>query len=519
MKMKVLGVGLVALALAACSSNSGLSPDGGPSGGAGTHAGSGTAGAAGTTGAAGTAGAAGTTSAAGTTGVGPGGQGGAIGGAGTTGDGGPAGGPASRLILSFPAAPSRNLDVLFMIDNSSSMTVFQSGLNAVFSSYTDTLKALPGGLPNVHIGVVSSSLGAGRNPSIAQCPPGGDLGILQSKPLGPTCATASLNAGNGFISDAGGMANYTGDIADVFGCIAELGSSGCGFEHQLASVMRALGADGAPAPPQNAGFLRPDALLQIVLFTNEDDCSAPPDSDLFDSSSSMVSDPLGPLQSYRCNEFGHLCGGKPPPRQPMGEVDLSGMCVSAEDGRLLRIQDVTTALKRLKNDPSKVFVSVITGPKDPYLVNLGAAPIKTDPNMWPYVQHSCMTNLPSGSVIYADPAVRLWQLTQAFGNNGILENICTTSYAPALKRIAAQVGNVFAPCLPADPRTCTFDDDVLNAAGFTDSQPVPPCKDASDPGPCWATAASPTCQGGQTVVFRRPAATNARVLSTTATCP
>ena len=187
-------------------------------------------------------------------------------------------------------------------------------------------------------------MGAGRDPSIDHCPPGGDQGIFQTKPVGGTCAKASLNAGQNFIITSGaGGPNFTGDVSDVFACIAALGSGGCGYEHQFGSVLRALGADGFPAPAANAGFLRPDALLHVVLLTNEDDCSAPPDSDLFDSTSSMVSDPLGPLQSYRCNEFGHLCGGVPPPRTPAGPTDLSGTCVSNENGRLLRVGDVAAS--------------------------------------------------------------------------------------------------------------------------------------------------------------------------------
>jgi hypothetical protein len=44
----------------------------------------------------------------------------------------------------------------------------------------------------------------------------------------------------------------------VFACIANLRQSGCGFEHQLRSIVRALGADaGVLAPDKNACFLRP----------------------------------------------------------------------------------------------------------------------------------------------------------------------------------------------------------------------------------------------------------------------
>src|SRR5262249_21797498 len=126
----------------------------------------------------------------------------------------------------------------------------------------------------------------------------------------------NLQPGATFISNIAGQANYTGNLADVFGCIARLGATGCGFEHQFAATLRALGADGSPAPTQNAGFLRPDAYLAIVMLTNEDDCSALPNVMLYDVSASNQSlgSQLGPPGNFRCNEFGHLCsmgGGAP----------------------------------------------------------------------------------------------------------------------------------------------------------------------------------------------------------------
>ena len=206
--------------------------------------------------------------------------------AGATGQGGATAGTGGGAVITLDLLTNRNVDVVFMVDDSPGMSVLQSKLTQSISAYFDALAALPGGLPNLHVGVVSSSMGAGRNPSIDHCPQGGDQGIFHTKPLGGApCTKASLVPGQNFIINVNGMANYTGEIADVLSCIAQLGVGGCGFEHQLESVLRALGADGAPAPPQNANFLRPDAFLQVVLLTDEDDCSAPPDSDLFDSSS------------------------------------------------------------------------------------------------------------------------------------------------------------------------------------------------------------------------------------------
>jgi hypothetical protein len=406
--------------------------------------------------------------------------------------------------ITFYESINRNVDVLFMLDNSTNMTEYQQKLAISFQAYVDVLAALPGGLPNLHIGIVSSSLGAGRNPSIDHCPPGGDQGILQTSPRGTSCAMGVLDAGASYIINNDGQTNYKGELADVFGCIAMLGSQGCGFEHQLASVLRALGADGAPAPTKNAGFLRPDAFLQIILVSDEDDCSAPPSSDLFDSSSMLVSDPLGPIQSYRCNEFGHLCNGKPPPRTPINPpVDLSGTCVSAEDGRLLRVADVVTALKRLKADPSKVMVAALAGPPNPYVVDVAPQQIKTDPSMWPYVKWSCMA--PDGSI--ADPGVRINQWVQAFGSNGLFQGACNDSFAPALTAMAQQIGQKLgAPCLDVglDPNTCSAVEHVANPqTGNLDSTPLARCSSNGDQPPCWYVGPSASCASGNLVRVMR----------------
>ena len=145
------------------------------------------------------------------------------------------------------------------------------------------LKNLPGGLPNIHIGVISSDMGAGDG-SIAGCDAtGGKNGVFQYTPRG-TCTATNLAPGATYISDVDGVRNYTGHLEDVFTCIAALGESGCGFERQFAAITRALGADGQPPPPENQGFLRPDAYLAIVMITNEDDCSATSES-FYDTSS------------------------------------------------------------------------------------------------------------------------------------------------------------------------------------------------------------------------------------------
>jgi hypothetical protein len=434
----------------------------------------------------------------------------------------------------FQQQVNRKIDILFMIDNSSSMTALQNKLTAQFPVFTNVLKGLPGGLPDVHIAVISSSMGAGQEQGIAGCPVGGDAGKFQTQPLGPTCAMASLNAGQTFIQNIGGQANYTGDISDVFSCIALLGQSGCGFEHQFASVLRALGADGAAAPATNNDFLRPDAYLAVILITNEDDCSAPPNTTLFNQNSQLVSDPLGPLASYRCNEFGHLCGGKAPPRLSMmgQKVDLTGTCVSAEDGRLLRVADVVTNLKKVKTNPANVLVAAIAGPPAPYIVDTVAPQLDDGTNWWPEIEHSCTA--PDGT--YGDPAIRINEWVQAFQGNGVFEQICNMSFQPSLQVIANLIGKkIGSPCVngkildtkgnlwagTATP-DCTVIDHATNDQGVVVDSPLPQCAGnaMTSTTACWyiQDGSATACMGEHVVGFVRPGAAVSTTLNSSVSC-
>src|SRR5262249_24780325 len=149
-----------------------------------------------------------------------------------------------------------------------------------------------------------------------------------------------------YIATSAAGSNFTGAIEDVFSCIAALGVGGCGFEHQLASVRRALGGDpDMPMPTQNQGFLRPDARLGVILITDEDDCSAPNGSDLFTTDESTY----GPVNSYRCNEYGHLCGGAPPPRDVVS--GLSCQSNETDTTHLIKVGEFVRFFRELKPSP------------------------------------------------------------------------------------------------------------------------------------------------------------------------
>ena len=110
-----------------------------------------------------------------------------------------------------------------------------------------------------------------------------------------------------------------------------------------------------------------------MLLTNEDDCSAPSGSPLFDTEATPnLASVLGPPANFRCNEFGHLCNGARPPRlAPTGSVDdtvtLDG-CVPAEgNGLLTPVASFVAQLRSLKPFPDQqIVVAAIAGPPVPY---------------------------------------------------------------------------------------------------------------------------------------------------------
>jgi len=416
--------------------------------------------------------------------------------------------PSSTEHQTFATAINRDVDLLFLIDDSRSMRPLQDNLLRNFPAFMTALKAIPGGLPNVHIAVVSSDMGAGDG-SIDSCDStGGKNGIFQYAARG-TCTSTGLNAGATFISDIAGVRNYTGNLEDVFSCIAALGEEGCGFEHQLAAVTRALGADGQAPPLENQQFLRPDAYLAIVLITNEDDCSAPAGSLLFDvASNNNLASQLGPAASYRCNEFGHLCDGARPARlAPGGDVNATQAydnCVSAEDGILMRVADVANGLRKLKMDPNnQILVASISGLRSPYVVHW-KAPTGSDTGPWPEISHACTAA--DGS--YADPSPRIADFVASFGGNGLQLPICSGEFAPALKSVADKIGqHLQKPCITQHvakrPGTtaddCTVVTHTRNDQGnFLDSV-VPACADTGGAGPCWQLVAGQDSCTGQSI--------------------
>jgi hypothetical protein len=406
----------------------------------------------------------------------------------------------------FSQGRSTEVDILFMVDNSLSMAPIQQQLSAGFEAFGRVLDELPGGTPDLHIGVVSSDMGAGTG--IQACDGNGNAGVLQNSPRG-SCTNTTLHGGERFIavrtdpSTGQRITNYDAStLTEVFSCIANLGDTGCGFEQPLLSVMRALGADDYQ-PAENAGFLRRDAFLAVILITNEDDCSARSGAadGLFDTNQRTLETTLGPVGSFRCNEFGHRCpNGTGSLQAPSRYVAASyDGCESNEDSPYLTpVSGFVSALRRLKGDPAKVFVAAVAGPPSPYVVNL-SEPTTADSGPWPAIEHSCEVAVADGAApIYADPAIRVAEAAASFGRYGVFQSICSPGALIPLDRIAQQMTRPMDhPCVtaPTDTTACQVLDRWIEMDGTKVAEPVASCEATTGVAPCWRLIEDPAACG------------------------
>ena len=399
----------------------------------------------------------------------------------------------------IPVTVNRDIDILFVIDDSPSMLDKQTNLKANFPNFINVLNTIEGGLPNVHIGVVTSDLGtkgaddASPGASIGSgpgaCSGQGKQGNLQ------TYGTAAVT-GN-FISDIKNSdgtrsTNYTGSLAAAFSGIASAGAAGCGFEQHIEAAKRALNNN-----PANAGFLRPSAYLAVIFIADEDDCSM--------SHSTMLGNDtatLGPLQSFRCTRFGITCDQGGTDSGSMNQVGPKGQC-HTNDGSayLTKISDYVSFFKGLKSDPNNVIMAGILGTTTPFEVELRAPP--GGGTAIPALAHSCTYIDAANQPEVADPPVRIKQLLDSFPNRSTFSTICQQDLSGGLTLIAQLLKTVLgSPCIDGtladvDPNTpgpqydCSVSD-VTNYGKANQQETVlPECDNLTTPAssankPCWA---------------------------------
>lgn len=318
---------------------------------------------------------------------------------------------ASFRLRLLPDTPdSRAVDLLYVLDDSpdSDADFLRYDLPALLSE----LRRRTEGLPDVHVGVTTTDLGAGAGFS-QQCDAEGDgarlitggcaeptgvAWIVDSAPrdcvverdVEGQCLAHDCSADNCAHEPAATLAedaqgcprcrNYAQQSAEsVLSCMADVGRWGCPFEQQLEAMYRAL--DGHP---DNVWFLREEAHLAVILLNTEDDCSVA-DPYFWDMSDNSLESELGPVSNFRCFEFGVTCD-----ENDRTAVGPRTGCEPRDDpGPLLhpiaRYTDFLLAIK----EPAQLTVTALVGPVEDDTVW-----VSRDVSDLPYVDLACLGRHP-----------------------------------------------------------------------------------------------------------------------------
>ena len=185
-----------------------------------------------------------------------------------------------------------SIDLLFVVDNSSSMQPYQAALAQAFPDFADAIvEALPSGV-NIHVGVTStemgfSSMGSNEysyfNGNAVSCVAVGDgdqpaASFYQTPDVAPT----ATNGAQGRLYVAGGMPYYDfntddppaviDDLKMWFSQAAQIGEFGSQVEMSAAAAAWATDPVNMAA---NAGFLRDDGSVLVLFFIQDEHDQTP----------------------------------------------------------------------------------------------------------------------------------------------------------------------------------------------------------------------------------------------------
>ncbi len=253
-----------------------------------------------------------------------------------------------------------------------------------------------------------------------------------------------------------------GQTAEDFTCMLQLGTSGCGLEQPLEAGLKALwpSADDSVTffgpsalghgDAENAGFLREDSLLAVIVVSDEDDCSAQ-DIHIFEHPETAEPeiaeqppnlrcyhnpDRLYPIERYLDNLkalrpgmeeriiFG-LVAGVPPelvnsesdlPTHILGKVEADPAEI---DDYYQQILDAPEMEQKIRSDgqnlePSCTVANPLYNPDDP----------SSDPYF-----------------TKAYPPRRLVEVARGFGVNGVVQSICDESFLSPIETLILAVTN------------------------------------------------------------------------------
>jgi len=391
-----------------------------------------------------------------------------------------------EVVRQLELTVNKDVDILFMIDNSGSMGPVQANLGANFPAFIEVLEA-EDVQANYRIGITTSDNGNLWCPGTT--PEAGNLVMSSCKSrigdfiFGGTVDVQDLACNDicnlteaelevlptitdedstpkprPWFESIEGKKNIPAatDAAAAFACFGPQGINGCGFEAQLESMYLAL-TRAQTSTEASYGFLRASAILAIVLVTDEVDCSHNKMwSEIFatDGNKEFWSDPTAPFPtSAICWNAGVECepGADPNSYASCESVnkDVNGNIGVSDEAAVLRpmnryiglVQGIEDAKKSI-NDTQEVIVALIGGVPsngDIFYNDIGHIDpaFQNEFGIGPGCESADLS-------IRALAPVRMRDLTNAFTQDNMF-SICDNNYSPALLAIANIIKSQIKP--------------------------------------------------------------------------
>ena len=401
---------------------------------------------------------------------------------------------------------NKDVDILFVIDNSGSMGEEQAILANNFGAFIQVLEA-DDVEANYRLGITTSDNGNPWCPSGATTPEAGNLVLSSCKARigdfifnnGETDVTdlacndiCSLDAAalevlpsttdfdtqpspRKWLENIEGKKNIpdSTNTEDAFKCFGPQGINGCGFESQLESMYLALIRAQNADEVGSYGFLRASAILAIVFVTDEADCSYNKAfAEIFEQDGNRVfwSDPEAAFPtSAVCWNAGVDCEGDPSNYDSCSAVnkDVNGSSGVGDNdavlhpmSRYIGLLDGIEKEKQELNAEQEVIVALIGG-----VSAADGTPFYSDvTGTDPVFQNSfgigpgCQAVNPNNpdEPVQAVPPVRLRDLVEEF-TPGNMFSICQDDYSTAMEEIAERIR---AQITPACYNGCVKDTDT-----------------------------------------------------------
>ncbi len=160
-----------------------------------------------------------------------------------------------------PPPACQAVDLLFVIDNSGSMGDEQLNLVASFPGFIEGIRDQLGPAASYHVGVATTDA---YEWNVPMCQSLGGLTVRTGGDLSSAESCGPFASGQSFMTVAD-------DLDDAFSCAAQVGIDGAGIERPMDALAGALTDPVGVNAACNDGFLRDDALLVVVLITDEED--------------------------------------------------------------------------------------------------------------------------------------------------------------------------------------------------------------------------------------------------------